>query len=152
MTSCMDKHLSILTLCVCDYPIKQIIARDNKCSWHVFRKYLLIVTIHIGIDLYEVFYMYLSGLMKKRSRYQFRILCHSNYTSFSVQYQNALPSFNVVHDGNVSALLFCCDNRCNGTYMRYKFYCKKSTMLYVLYIYRLMLKHNSHIQADQYSR
>ena len=37
--------------CVCDYPIKQIIARDNKCSWHVFRKYLLIVTIHIGIDL-----------------------------------------------------------------------------------------------------
>ena len=51
MTSCMDKHLSFLTLCVCDYPIKQIIARDNKCSWHVFRKYLLIVTIHIGIDL-----------------------------------------------------------------------------------------------------
>ena len=52
-------------------------------------------------------------------------LCHSNYTSISVQYQNALPSFNEVHDGNVSALLFCCDNRCNGTYIRYKFYCKE---------------------------
>ena len=80
-------------------------------------------------------------------------LCHSNYTSISVQYQNALPSFNEVHDGNVSALLFCCDNRFNGTYIfGINFIVKKSTMLHVLYIYRVMLKHNSHIQADQYSR